>query len=81
MRTITFYSTQTCPNCRMMKPWVNDLHLNVEYVTLDMDSSDIKKYNIMSVPTIIVREDDCEVGRLSGAHNKASIKAFFDNIL
>ena len=81
MRTITFYSTQTCPNCRMMKPWVNDLHLNVDYVTLDMDAPEIKEYNIMSVPTIIVWEDGFEVARLVGAHSKASITAFFNNSL
>lgn len=81
MRTITFYSTTTCPSCRMMKPWVNDLHLNVEYVTINIDSPEIAEFNIMSVPTIIVWEDGVEIARLVGSHSKASLISFFNNTL
>lgn len=79
LRTITFYSTKSCPNCMVMKRWVNDLHLNVDYVTLDSDSSEVEKYKITSVPTIIVREEDAEVSRISGAQTLAALKSFFSN--
>ena len=77
MRQITFYSTKTCPNCRIMKTWVNDLHLNVEYITLDYDSPEIDTLNIQSVPTIIISEKGAEVARLTGSHSKAQLDAFF----
>jgi hypothetical protein len=63
----------------VMKRWVNDLHLNVDYVTLDGDSPEVEKYKIASVPTIIVREEDTEVSRISGAQTLAALKSFFSN--
>ena len=79
LRTITFYSTKSCPNCMVMKRWVNDLHLNVDYVTLDSDSPEVERCKISSVPTIIVREEDVEVSRITGAHTLAALKSFFIN--
>lgn len=81
MRSITFYSTKTCPNCRIMKTWVNDFRYNVDYITLDYDSPEITALNIQSVPTIIVAEEGIEIARITGAHSKASLKAFFDKTL
>lgn len=63
----------------VMKRWVNDLHLNVEHITLDGDSPEVEKYKITSVPTIIVREEDAEVARISGTNTLAALKSFFIN--
>lgn len=77
MRKVIFYSTKTCPNCRVMKNWVDTYKLPIEYITLDHNSPEVVKYDIQSVPTIIVFEDEAIVGRLSGSHSKASLEAFF----
>jgi hypothetical protein len=60
-----------------MRPWMNDFHLNVDYVLLDMNSKEITEYDIMSVPTIIVREETAEVGRLTGGQSKSAMMSFF----
>lgn len=63
----------------VMKRWVNDLHLPVEHITVEGDSPEVEKYRITTVPTIVVREEEAEVARISGAHTLAALKSFFIN--
>lgn len=60
-----------------MRPWMNDFHLNIDYVLLETSSKEVAEYSIMSVPTIIVREETAEVGRLTGGQSKSAMTAFF----
>ena len=60
MKTAKYFSAKWCEPCKMFKPVVNQLieegH-NIEIVDVDDDQDLAIKYQVMSVPTIVVEED------------------------
>jgi rhodanese-related sulfurtransferase len=65
-------STQWCLPCKKMEPIINkidlDLKDNIHILKLDPDYNPliIKKYNILSLPTFVLYEDNFEVWRKNG---------------
>jgi rhodanese-related sulfurtransferase len=65
-------STQWCLPCKKMEPIINKINLdlkgNIHILKLDPDYNPliIKKYNILSLPTFVLYEDNLEVWRKNG---------------
>lgn len=70
VKVIKFYA-DWCGPCRMMKPIYSQLSeelSDVQFleVNVDEDVATTEKYEVKTLPTIIVLEDDVEVRRNSG---------------
>jgi thioredoxin 1 len=75
MVTVKKFSASWCGPCRALAPVMNEVKTqfsNVLFEDIDVDeSSDIaSKYNIRSVPTVVIERDGKELHRFAGAAAK-----------
>lgn len=69
-----------CMPCKMMAPILNDLASDIpdgSYVAkldVDKNQSTAQKYNVRSIPTLILFKDGKEVNRFVGVKNKDFLK-------
>lgn len=66
---IEVFTTENCPYCPMAKDAVNEAKksfseddVEVEFINANEDIEKIRKYNIMSVPTIVINEEVAFIG-------------------
>ena len=82
---IVDFSATWCGPCKMISPIVddisNDLSGKVKVAKIDIDESmDIAiKYNVMSVPTLILFKGGQVIHQVSGAMPKKMLMAAFEN--
>lgn len=79
---IDFYA-DWCGPCKMMGPVVEEIaeeHSDVKVVKIDVDNAeDIAiKYQIMSIPTLVVVKDGQEVNRSIGLKSKEKIEELIE---
>jgi thioredoxin 1 len=77
MITVKKFSASWCGPCRTLKPIFEEVRNGygsniVKFEEYDVDeASDVaSKYNIRSVPTVIVEKNGQEVGRFAGVQSK-----------
>jgi len=76
-----------CGPCRMITPIIEELDKeyegNIVFIKLNIDESqDIaSRYNIMSIPTLIIYKDGDVGEAIAGVKSKAAFKAKFDEYL
>jgi thioredoxin 1 len=77
MITVKKFSASWCGPCRTLKPIFEEVRNGygsniVKFEEYDVDeSSDVaSKYNIRSVPTVIIEKNGQEVGRFAGVQSK-----------
>ena len=77
---VKLFTAAWCPNCRVTKPWVLALVPNTEIVDVgEIDGAgEAIKYDVMSLPTIVVTKDDGElIDRLVDGVSKNALESFF----
>lgn len=80
MKVLDFYA-DWCGPCQMLLPVLEEIekeHPEVEFerVNIDIEREMAEKYGIMSIPTLIVLDDEGEVREtLVGLRSKAEIEA------
>ncbi len=69
MKKLMYFSAKWCGPCQMLAPKMEELAKEIPVEKIDVDSQpDIaEKYNVTSIPTIIVVVDDEEKERKVGA--------------
>lgn len=71
------FGASNCMPCKIMKPILNELKeegYNIEQIDLDEDPDKAKEYDIVSVPTFIIYEDDKVKEIFTGALPKEKLK-------
>ena len=76
MKTIKYFSATWCGPCKVFKPVMNEIAgegYHVEFIDIDNMSDLANKYNVRSVPTVIVEEGGKEVDRIIGSVSKQQV--------
>jgi len=89
MITVKKFSASWCGPCKTLKPIFEEVRSGygsniVKFEEYDVDeSSDVaSKYNIRSVPTVIIEKNGKEVGRFAGVQSKlAYVNSINEHIL
>jgi len=73
MKTMKYFSATWCGPCKVFKPVMNEIagegH-SVQFIDVDQSPDLAQKYNVRSVPTVVVEENGSEVNRVMGAVSK-----------
>ena len=84
MKTILYFTADWCQPCKKVKPVVEEL--NREYfpgmfqiIDVDIEKEMAKSFELKSVPTFILFENNTEINRLIGAQTKQSLLEFIGN--
>ena len=76
-KVLVDFNATWCGPCRMLKPILEDLAstVNTKIVSIDVDNEDelAAKYNISSIPCLILFEDGKEVKRHIGLLSKDEV--------
>jgi thioredoxin 1 len=83
MKTVYYFTAEWCGPCKKVRPIVEEL--NREPVTaifqiIDVDYNEelVKNFNIKSVPTFILFDDNAEKNRISGSKTKQELEDFIN---
>lgn len=79
MELIDFYA-DWCGPCQQMKPIIEELEKELKdvkftLINVDKNQEEAGKYNVMSIPTYIIKKDDKVVDQLVGAQSKENLLA------
>ena len=76
---VDFYATW-CGPCKMLSPVLDDLsnEIDIDIIKLDVDkhSELAREYGVMSIPTLILFDNNIELKRTLGFMDKEKIKGF-----
>ena len=76
MNKILLFKMSTCSPCKLLSKLFTQLNIQKEDIILDEDENEklADKYNINSVPTVIVLNNEGEeLGRFVGSRNKEQL--------
>ena len=76
MKTMKYFSATWCGPCKAFKPVMNEIKNEghyVEFIDTDNMSDLASKYNIRSVPTVVIEEGGVEVDRFVGSIPKQQV--------
>jgi|TARA_R110001592_G_scaffold327788_1_gene609114 thioredoxin 1 len=76
MKTLKYFSATWCGPCKSFKPIITEIanegH-SVQFIDIDQNSGAASKYNVMSVPTVVIEENGIELSRFIGTKSKQAI--------
>ena len=80
MKTMLYFSAPWCGPCKTLAPIVNELssQINVRKINVDNDTELASKFGIRSVPTLVLVENDHDVGRKIGLQTQQDILNFYN---
>ena len=76
MKTAKYFSATWGGPCKVFKPVMNEIAgegYHVEFIDIDSLSDLAEKYNIRSVPTVVIEQGGKEINRFVGALPKQQI--------
>jgi thioredoxin-like negative regulator of GroEL len=81
MKKILYFTAAWCQPCQTLGPIMSSLSNQINYEKIDVDSESLlaSKYNIRSVPTLILLVDGKEMKRMSGVRQSQEILNFYNN--
>lgn len=83
---LDFFATW-CGPCRLMKPVIEEIEktyegkIKVRKLDIDQNQEESTKYNVMSIPTILILKEGKVVNQLVGAQPKEALKEAIDSAL
>tara|TARA_R110000803_G_scaffold684_1_gene2416 strand:- start:30 stop:278 length:249 start_codon:yes stop_codon:yes gene_type:complete len=81
MRELWYFSAPWCEPCKAFGPTMNNIiekGIKVEKVNIDYDATSASKYNIRSVPTVILVENGKEINRFVGVKSGQEVMNFYN---
>ena len=83
MKTVYYFTADWCQPCKRTKPIVEELNKDqtiAEFQIIDVDTNFelIKQFNIKSVPTFILLENEKEKNRIIGGQTREQLVEFIN---
>ena len=76
MKTMKYFTAVWCGPCKAFKPVMNEIAgegYSIEFIDVDQEQNKAEKYNVRSVPTVVIEENGIEVDRFIGSIPKQMI--------
>lgn len=81
MKTIFYFTADWCQPCKMVKPIVEDMKkegFQFQIIDADYEQLLVKRFEIKSVPTFILLENEKEINRITGAKTREELENFIN---
>ena len=82
MRHVFYFTADWCGPCKRVRPIVEELNrdgdIKFQLIDADVNLDLVKKYEIKSVPTFILLEDNVEIDRIMGAQTREQLETFIN---
>ena len=82
MKNVFYFTADWCGPCKKVRPIVEDMKKDgFEFQIIDADYEQflVKKFEVRSIPTFILIENNQEVNRISGAKTREELESFIKN--
>ena len=82
MKNVFYFTADWCQPCQKVKPIVKEMKkegFQFQMIDADYEQLLVKKFQVKSVPTFILFEDEKEVNRITGSKTKKELEDFFNN--
>lgn len=81
MKKMLYFTASWCNPCQRTKPFAEELiaeGFNITFVDADENIDLVKKFEIKSIPTYILIDNELEVDRMNGAKTKDQLINFMN---
>ena len=83
MRTVFYFTANWCQPCKKVRPIVEELNretadVKFQIIDVDIENDLVKTFQITSVPTFILFEDEEQINRITGAQTKEKLNEFIN---
>mgnify|MGYP006296402319 CR=1 FL=1 len=80
MRRVIKFSASWCNPCKTLAKTLEEVKTDIPIESYDIDDNEqyAKEFNIRSVPTLIMMDENVEVKRKSGAMGKAELEVWLN---
>ena len=81
MKKLLYFSAIWCSPCKAFKPVMQRISqtIPVEFIDVDSNPDASIKYNIKSIPTVVLTEGSNELKRFTGVKNETAVRDFYNN--
>ena len=76
MKSVKYFSAEWCGPCKVFKPIMEEIASeghSIQFIDIDQQRDLAEQYNVRSVPTTIVFENNNEIERFVGTQSKETI--------
>jgi len=76
MRMAKYFSATWCGPCKQFKPIMEEMAgdgYSIEFIDVDQEQNKAEKYNVRSVPTVVIEDNGIEVDRFIGVLPKNQV--------
>jgi len=81
MKNVFYFTTDWCGPCKKTRPVVEDMKKEgFEFQIIDADYEQllVKRFQVKSVPTFILFENEKEINRVTGAQTRQQLEYFIN---
>jgi thioredoxin 1 len=81
MKTVFYFTADWCQPCKKVKPIVEDLKkegFQFQIIDADYEQLLVKRFQVKSIPTFILIENEKEINRITGAQTKEKLYEFIN---
>jgi thioredoxin 1 len=83
MKHVFYFTADWCQPCKKVRPIVEELNREVadvafQIIDVDIENDLVKTFQIKSVPTFILFEDEEQINRITGTQTKEKLNEFIN---
>lgn len=83
MKTVYYFTAEWCQPCKKTRPVVEELNRDqgvaaFQIIDVDVNPTLVENFNIKSVPTFILFEDEQEKNRIIGGKTREELEKFIN---
>ena len=81
MKTVFYFTADWCSPCKKVRPIVEELNRErsdvfFQIIDVDLEKELVKNFEIASVPTFILFENEKQIDRITGAQTREKLNDF-----